>query len=105
MGVEGEKFTIDGLLQQIDAGEITRGEKGQAKHMLPNGVEGIYKLESQTFTFTHNLITAEAVIQDGTVQRIELTDPRSGNTVFDEKIKQSRREYLQQLLDSRELIL
>lgn len=103
MGIEEEKITIDQLLQKIDAGEVTRGEKGKVLHRLPNGVEAFYKPEFQTLTFTHNNITAEAVIHDGKITQIELTDPHTGNAVSDEKIKRNRAQYLQQCINSGEL--
>ncbi len=112
MGFEGprarpepERQSVDEILAALNAGEIIQGEKDGRTIKLTNGIEARFYANEQLLTFEYGGVIANVTIVENTINKVTLTDPLSGDPKPDEKIEQARWNYIQTLLDKKQIQL
>lgn len=90
--------TPQDILDAIDRGEITRGDKGD-KRFTVGDTELVFYPASGTLRYTHNGVSVEAALKSNdTIDTIHATEADTGTSVFDTQLIAQHRQYIEQLL-------
>ncbi len=96
---------IDKIIEALNNGEIKPGEKGIRKIELTDGIIGTYDKYSKNLSFVYRGILTNVTIENNKVASVDLANPHTNEMINDNRIAESRKQYIQKLLDERQLIL